>query len=1015
MQTPALICIIFSIAFNTSLLAAPDIDPIDDKIACSYYVLPPIAGFDLTSDVSYFGKPGGTGIKYLPGDTIFNSSILYAFDSDGILTDEECFFIQIINQLPDLSYFNDTSACTYYVLPYFSTPSISGFAGYYTQPNGEGTRYPQGDTLFSSETLFVYDGYEGCNVEKSFRVEVFDKPIFDDIETQYGCHEYTLIPFAGQNVFADSLSFYFNGQSFEPGDIVSFSGLVDIIAINGACVTIKEFELKVIDEIVIDPIADTFVCDNRILLPDIQGTNVTSYAGYYLQSNGIGPKLNDNHLGLTEDKVVFAYDRIPGTDCADEIFLMVQHFRPTNSYRDFSITVCRGYTYDIYELLLGRNIEVMGNRIESINEQVDLESNELFNTNDYPSGSYQFYVIDTSADVCINDTAIMTVISSASCINENFVDTICIHADELVKLNMTNLIDRKGFCVGGYFTDSEFNLVGQWNELFLLDRSEEKEYRFNYILQDPSGKNDTASVLIKIVDYIRLDFSGTAVLCKGECTTVKLSFLDNDQYPTIFGLESGTGVPSYFAYDSLSRDQEIIVCFLNDDGNQISENPDTINLILSNGEYEMYIWFTPLKDCQTEPNPIKITTLDENTFKYIETLCPGDSVTFEGHTFNESRPSGEILLQEPAVNGCDSFIYVQLAFHDSTIQLFKEEICNEDTVIINCIAYSSAFSRGTQIISGGSIHGCDSIIIIDLDFTRPDTLVIDTVLCPEDFIVIGHQVFDAAGSYDGIIQKQNLCDSLIFNLTLGYTSIPQIQLNLPDNVCRGDTGVVSLNTFYEDILWSTGDTSDQILVTEPGAYSISITTDAGCQTDTTFQIVLNEAPQVTGQFMYQTSINNPIVPELQFGDNVKIKWTPATGLDCDTCFYPVITIAESQVYQFVVTDMYGCIQTGSIVVEVQFDTEHDIYVPSVFNPDSENEANRVFSVFTKGIDRPYSMSIFDRWGGLLFYNEKLLSNNHGMGWDGKINNSPVPLGVYAYTIHIEGVHQPLTGTITVIY
>lgn len=999
----------------TNLVAGPDIDPINDVFACSYFVLPTITGSDLTTDVSYFSQPYGAGVEYLPGDTIFNSAIMYAFDSDGVLADEECFFVQIINQLPDLSYITDTKSCEYFVLPYFSTPSISGFAGYYTQTGRQGIRYLQGDTLFSSETLFAYDGFEGCNVEQSFRVEIFDKPIFDDIETQYGCHDYTLAPFAGQNVYSDSLSFYFNGQSFEPGDIVDYSGPVNVIAVNGACVTMKEFEIKVIDEIIIDPITDTFVCDNRIFLPHINGTNVTSYAGYYFQSNGVGPKLNNNYLGLTEDKVVFAYDNIPGTDCVDEVSFMVQYFRPSDSYLDFSMTVCRGYTYDVYELLLGRNIEVQGNRIESINGEVDLENNQLFNSIDYPPGTYQFYVIDTSADVCINDTAIMTVINSTSCINEDFVDTICIQPHELIKFNMSNLIDRTGFCVGGYFTDSEFNLVVQWNELYLLDRSEEKEYQFNYILQDFYGNNDTASVLIKVVDYIRLDLSGAAELCKGECTTVKLSFLDNDQYPTIFGLETGTGVPYYFVYDSLTRDQEIIVCFLNDYGNQVTENPDTINLNLSNLEYELYIWFTPLKDCQTEPNPIKITTLDENTLKYIATICPGDSVTFEGYTFNEARPSGEILLQEPAVNGCDSFIYVQLTFHDSTISVLKEEICSEDTVIINCIAYSSAFSRDTQVISGGSIHGCDSIIIIDLDFSRPDTLVLDTVLCPGDFIVIGQLVFDAAGSHYGVIQKQNLCDSLVFDLTLGFTAFPQIQLNLPDNLCNGDTGIVSLSTFHGDILWSTGDTSDQILVTDSGVYSISITTEAGCQADTAIQIDFNEVSEVTGQFVYQTSTNKPVVPELEFGEYVKIKWSPANGLDCDTCFYPVITIAESQVYQFVVTDLHGCTQSGSIVVEVQFDTEHDIYIPSVFNPDAENEANRLFSVFTKGIDRPYSMTIFDRWGGLLFYEENLLTNNPDMGWDGIINNRPVPVGVYAYTIHLVGVDQPFTGSITVLY
>src|SRR5688572_12116039 len=82
--------------------ATPDILPINDVIACDWYVLPAIQGSGLSSFASYYNSPGGTGTKFVEGDTIFSSQIVYAFDMDAMGMDEECFFIQIINHLPDL-------------------------------------------------------------------------------------------------------------------------------------------------------------------------------------------------------------------------------------------------------------------------------------------------------------------------------------------------------------------------------------------------------------------------------------------------------------------------------------------------------------------------------------------------------------------------------------------------------------------------------------------------------------------------------------------------------------------------------------------------------------------------------------------------------------------------------------------------------------------------------------------------------------------------------------------------
>src|SRR5687768_2947926 len=392
------------------------------------YALPLMQGNGLSTSAAYYSGPGGTGSKYMVGDLIHSSGVLYAFDQDGMGTDEECFFIQIIDHLPDLSQIGSDTACTYYMLPYFITPSISGFAGYYTQPNAQGVRYQQGDTIFSSITLYAYDGYQSCSVEKEITVEIHDLPVFDQIPLQYGCHEYIFTPFSGENVFSDSIHFLLGNQTFYLEDITTTSGKVEVVAQNGTCFTADTFQLSIINKISIDPPGDTLICGFRFLLPAITGINLTENAKYYTELSGLGQAfLADETYNINNSSILYVFDQITGTDCIDEQIFSLNYINAPNAYKSFTTTVCKGYPYNIYELLLARNIERKSNKIYSINDQVALEPGSIFNTADYPPGEYLFYVIDSASYPCINDTAIMTVVVTINCTNADKNEIYCLN------------------------------------------------------------------------------------------------------------------------------------------------------------------------------------------------------------------------------------------------------------------------------------------------------------------------------------------------------------------------------------------------------------------------------------------------------------------------------------------------------------------------------------------------------------------------------------------------------------
>ena len=128
-----------------------------------------------------------------------------------------------------------------------------------------------------------------------------------------------------------------------------------------------------------------------------------------------------------------------------------------------------------------------------------------------------------------------------------------------------------------------------------------------------------------------------------------------------------------------------------------------------------------------------------------------------------------------------------------------------------------------------------------------------------------------------------------------------------------------------------------------------------------------------------------------------------------------LTIQPTQTtkYYVTLTNQFGCAITDSILVR-------DICEPRLFNPNAFTPGctgcanNGVFQVYGAHIGR-YSISIFNRWGEVIFYTEDM---NHS--WDGMYLNEMMPVGVYPFIIYYEGteeysnIHNTVKGKVTLI-
>lgn len=106
-------------------------------------------------------------------------------------------------------------------------------------------------------------------------------------------------------------------------------------------------------------------------------------------------------------------------------------------------------------------------------------------------------------------------------------------------------------------------------------------------------------------------------------------------------------------------------------------------------------------------------------------------------------------------------------------------------------------------------------------------------------------------------------------------------------------------------------------------------------------------------------------------------------------------------YNYQVTDSHDCYITGAEPVP-ESDARCAVYVPTAFSPDG-NGQNDVFRVKMYDVVNNFRMSIYNRWGQLVYQ-----STDPKQGWNGERKGIRLDPGTYLWTITYEDhAHQPM--------
>jgi len=365
-------------------------------------------------------------------------------------------------------------------------------------------------------------------------------------------------------------------------------------------------------------------------------------------------------------------------------------------------------------------------------------------------------------------------------------------------------------------------------------------------------------------------------------------------------------------------------------------------------------------------------------------LCPGDSILYAGRYYTEETMLSDTIYA--VESGCDS-VYTEVEISilsQATVVQIDTSLCYGDQLEIDNQMYDSEGSYIHTLSSQQS--GCDSIAYeINLEIIpEASRIMIDTILCTGESITIGSLTIDRDTVSEIIIKDLSQCDSIIYVLDVQIAEVKNVVIDTI--LCNGQSIEI------EGILYDSA-TQDQIIISD----------QQGCDSIIyDLNILIEETVMIMDQ-QYEIEANVPTVVSIEvLSNDDNIIWQPSIGLSCDDCLSPKVTLDMDQEYVVTLMSEEGCSQ--EIIVNVlvnQVTTDKsDYYVANIIDLSSND--NDVLYVQSSESMMTYSMTIFDRWGSVVYDRKDILVNDKSQGWNGMYNNqAELSQGIYVYKIEME--------------
>ncbi len=370
----------------------------------------------------------------------------------------------------------------------------------------------------------------------------------------------------------------------------------------------------------------------------------------------------------------------------------------------------------------------------------------------------------------------------------------------------------------------------------------------------------------------------------------------------------------------------------------------------------------------TDANQDIIFNIEDYTFSYFQTISDLESNTNSiGPTYDSQGGETIYVKVEDNQTGCYNVATLDLVVSNTSSSGSIEQIgCENDN---NGFVVFDLYQNNTavfQIIEGTTISYYASLSDADLQQNELPQNYTNTTAY--------NQIIYAK------IKEGTQCKGVV-EVHLRVIQDPILDVETEMFKCPEDSIVLDAGEGHFSYEWSTGQTLQQITVSEPGDYTITVYNEEGCSTTKTITVKNYEGPVVidltTGPDYVEAIVEN--ASEYTYSlDGINFQSNPRfTGL-------------KNGIYTLYAKSSQGCITTLGTIGLITQDAIANVFTP---NGDGYNDYWKV-----EGLDAfpEATVQVFSREG------KEVLKTIVGSGfsWDGKFMGRSLPSNDYWYIIKL---------------
>ncbi len=308
---------------------------------------------------------------------------------------------------------------------------------------------------------------------------------------------------------------------------------------------------------------------------------------------------------------------------------------------------------------------------------------------------------------------------------------------------------------------------------------------------------------------------------------------------------------------------------------------------------------------------LNLTELSPITGTQDATICDGETYTLGSSSFDTD---GIYQVTLTSSGGCDSVVTLNLTVLDIPQTTFNESICEGETFTFNGNPYTMS---GAYVETFMATSGCDSVVTLNLDVIQPKLRLLNIGICTGQTYSVGNSTYDSPGTYIDTLVAASGCDSIV---TLNLTVANILEGFGVEEICEGEVfsvgGMNFSTTGMYDIPSVTPSGCDSIYHLNLTVHPLPVTNLVETICDDATYTVGTSTYNTTG--VYQNTLTSLVTGcDSIVNLNLTVLNTPDVTLDiaiCDGESYTVGSTAYNVAgnYQQTFTAANGCDSTVTL-------------------------------------------------------------------------------------------------------